>query len=315
MDKPWYNLHMATQQVKNSSGSLTWLDINNPSEEDRALMMKLGNFTITDLEDALRKTQRTKIVKHKEYIYLVMTAPVYDEETRSIEVHEVDLFIGKDFVITVHHGNLPQLSEMIKRCTQIDSYRNRIMENGVEYLVYKIIETVQENTYPMIDYINDELDRLKHEIFGETHRSLISDILHVRQNITDMRTALRSHGSIISHLMKAGKDENVVHIVQQKARFGELIDYANELWGVLESSKEMVEALEDAHDALLSHNLNDTMKTLTSASVILLPASILAGMFGMNVKIPFTTFTQAGTTILLVSMILIAFFWRKGWLR
>lgn len=306
---------MATQQIQNSSGELTWLDIAKPSEEDRAAIMQLGNFSITDIEDAFQKTARSKIVKHKEYIYLVLTAPVYKEETDSVEVREVDIFIGKQFIVTVHHGNLPPLQDMIKRCTQIDTYRNDLMENGVEHLLYKIIDSVQDYTYPMVDHINDELDELKERIFGNNKKSFVQQILQVRQSITDMRTAMRGHSSVISHLMKSGHDEQVLHVVKHKSQFGELIDYSTELWGALESSKEMIEALEDANDALLSHELNDTMQRLTVASVVLLPASIIAGLFGMNIDLPGLHFWHVLGIASIFSGGLLLFFGKRGWLK
>lgn len=306
---------MATQQVQNSSGKLTWLDITKPTEEDRGAMMQLGDFTITDIEDAFQKTARSKIVKHKDYIYMVLTAPVYKDAGGTVEVQEVDLFISKKYVITVHHGTLPPLKDMMSRCTQIDTYRNDLLENGTEHLLYKIIDAIQEYTYPMVDSINDELEELKSGIFSKNKRMLVEQILQVRQNITDMRTAMRGHASVISHLMKSGKDENVLHVVKHKSQFGELIDYATELWGTLESSKEMVEALEDANDALLSHSLNDTMKMLTIVSVVLLPAGILAGLFGMNIPLPELHFWHVVGLITILSGLFLIYFARKGWLK
>lgn len=308
-------MRMATQQISNSSGTLTWLDITKPTEDDRAALMQLGDFAITDVEDALQKTARSKIVKHKDYIYMVLTAPTYKDAAGTVEVVEIDIFIGKKFVITVHHGDIPPVTDMISRCSQIDTYRNDLLENGAEHLLYTIIDSLQDYTYPMVDNINDELDVLKGQIFDKNKKALVEQILQVRQNITDMRTAMRGHTSVISHLMKSGKDETVLHVVKHKAQFGELIDYATELWGTLESSKEMIEALEDANDALLSHALNDTMKMLTIASVVLLPASILSGLFGMNIPLPNLTFWHVVAVILVLSSLLLAFFARKGWLK
>lgn len=306
--------------IKNKKKNLTWIDINNPTVKDRSVIEQLSVFSDSDIADAFRSTTRTKVTKHKDYIVMVMMSPVHDTKKKLQRVRELDILITKDTIVTVHYHPLRWISNMVSACSD-KKYNTLFFSNGIEGVLFSILNGMQEQVYPMIDVINTRLDKLEDELFNsESSRDLVEDIVETRREITDMRRAMRSHADVIAHLIKRDEHENTLKIVKRRSLFGSLIDDANEIWGALESNKEIIEALEDANDALISHGLNDTIKTLTAVSVILLPASLLAGLFGVNAKnMPFighpADFWIIVYCIIFLCTILLIFFWRKGWLK
>lgn len=308
--------------LKNNNQDLQWVDIVRPTHEDRNAVKKLFPFiNDRDISEAWSNTERSKIAKREQYIYLDLLVPIYNHTTRSIEIDEIDFFIGKHFVITVHQGTLPPITGLSTRCQKNDQHRSNLLSSNSEYLFSNLLRHLLDYTSPLIDHINDELDQLKHKIFGnESSRIIVKDILLTRRNITDLRKALRGHSALIAHIIKNDKHEQPLFYLKHHALFNELIDYSNEIWGTLESYKEIIEALEDANESMISHMLNDIMKTLTVFSVILLPASLLASIFGMNAKfIPLAghplDFWFLCVIILCVSATMFGIIWKKHWLK
>lgn len=311
---------MSHSIIQNKKKHLTWIDIMNPNVEDRILIEELGLFSDSDIADVFRSTTRTKVTKHKNYVVMVMMSPVHDTKKKLQRVREIDFLIAKKTIVTVHYHPLKWIQNMVSACEDPE-YNTVFFAGNIEGVLFSILNGMQEQVYPMIDTINTRLDRLEDELFStESSRDLVEDIVQTRRDITDMRRAMRSHADVITHLIKRDEYENTLQIIKRRSLFGSLIDDANEIWGALESNKEIIEALEDANDALISHGLNDTIKTLTAVSVILLPASLLAGLFGVNAKnMPFighpADFWIIVYCIVFLCTVLLIFFWRKGWLK
>ncbi len=313
---------MSIRVLENNNKDLQWIDITKPTHEDRQHLQNLFKFiTERDVSEAWGNTERSKLVKREQYIYLDLLVPLYNKKTRSITIDEIDFFIGKHFVITVHQGTLPPIAGLYERCTKDEHERHRLLESNSEYLLSQLLSKLLEFTYPTIDDINDELDKLKKTIFSDNNnsREIVKDILITRRNITDLRKAMRGHAPIVSHILKHEHHERPVFYIKHHLHFNEIIDYSNEIWEALESYKEIIEALEDANESMVSHTLNDIMKTLTLFSVVLLPASVLAGIFGMNAyRIPLQEhplgFWGLIAIIMGVSGIMFWIIWRK-WLR
>lgn len=312
---------MSYKKITNTATSLQWIDIVDPTKEDKEkIEAEFSVVTTRDVSDSVRKTFRSKIVKREHYLYLVIMVPLYSAKKRSIEIEEIDFFINKHFLIVVHQGTIPSFSELFGKCEKNEGLRKRMVEQGVENLLYELIRSIVENTYPIIDDVNIELEQLKAAIFkGRNTKNVVKESLAVRRNITDMRRAIRGHASVLRHMIKHEKHSQIIDI-KHNAQFEELVDYANEIWGALESDKEMIEALEDANEATISHNLNETIRTLTAFSAILLPGAVIAGIFGMNMQhTPIIghplDFWIVMAIIAVISISLFFIFWKKHWVR
>ncbi|MFC1598029.1 magnesium transporter CorA family protein [Patescibacteria group bacterium] len=313
---------MSMKEVKNKKNKLRWVNLVKPSNKDRQDLKAEFGFHRIDLVDAFRLTYRSKIAKREDYVFLVLMVPAYNRETRAITIHEIDLFIGKNFLVSVHQGKVAPIQKLFVSALKNTKKRADLMNRGVEHLLHQIVKDTLENTYPMIDVTNDELEELKETIFYETAKRnvLVEEILRIRRNITDMRKSLRGHGTVIEHLIKEEKERPSIKLVKSPAQFELLVHEANEIWVSLESNKEMIEALEDANDSMITHGLNSIIKTLTVFSAILLPAAVMAGIFGMNTKnTPLIGHPLDFWIIILIGFILtlglFIVLWRKHWIE
>ncbi|OGY88135.1 MAG: hypothetical protein A2458_02940 [Candidatus Kerfeldbacteria bacterium RIFOXYC2_FULL_38_9] len=308
---------MSYTTILGNKKSWQWLNVIKPDQKDHQTLSKKFQFTADDLDDAFKSTLRSKIVNRGKYIFFVALVPFYDQKTNKVNVSEIDIFMGDDFLITISNGKIEALKTIFAKYQAVKFYSSI---KQVDELFFKIIDTILENIYPLIDTINDTLEKIKQHIFaGNNARATSHNILITRRNITDMRKALRGYGALLNNLTRYAQTSNYAFSPDLK-KFEELAEDAQEIWAVLESHKEMVEALKDSNESLISHNLNAVMKTLTIFSVILLPAGVVAGIFGMNAENipvigkPLDFWILLGI-ICSVSLFLLFIFWRKRWLR
>lgn len=163
------------------------------------------------------------------------------------------------------------------------------------------------------------LKNIEHEIFETAHvRDHLFDIMVTKKNIITLRKILLPQRTVIAtleHKQKRFLPENL------EIYFDDVVDQIEKLWNILETQKEVIESLEDTNESLLSHNINNTMRTLTVFSVIMLPLTFLTGLFGMNVQLPFMDsleniehFWKIIAIMATVSLLMVGIFKLKKWL-
>lgn len=276
---------MSYTEIAKNNKTVRWVDINTHNAPDRVLVEKNFDFLESDIDDAFGDTTRSKIVKRRHYAFLLLTLPVFQKETHSIQIEHIGFFLTPKTLVTVHRRTIPALAELFHSCHTNKKSRDELMGDGVDMLLLEILQQVIEHTYPMIEHVIEEVEELEEIIFsGQYNRKTVEKTLLIKRNITDLRRCMRGHPDTLQHLVK--KHTEIKSVLQDAALFESIIEHAYENWAQLESLKESIDALEDANESLLSHDLNDTMKLLTLLSVLLLPAVVLTGIFGMNTKNP-----------------------------
>jgi len=260
--------------------------------------------------------QRPKVDEYENYLFLVMQFPRFDKEAGRLHAAELDIFIGPDFVITLPNEVVLPLPAMFERAQANPEVREQLMSKGSGYLLYEILDRCVDAGFPMLGQIGRKLRRLEDDIFeGGRSAEIVREISNAKQEIINFRSVIRPQRAVFRALERAKQryltDELDIY-------FDDLTDASERIWDVLENFKEIVEGLESTNESVLSHRLNDAFRVLTAVSVILLPLTLVASIFGMNVHFPGETTPEAFWTILVfMAIILIAmiiYFRRRGWL-
>ncbi len=327
------------ESINSAKGRLTWINIVNAQKKEVDYLRRKYKFNELDLKDAFadKYAQRPKFYVRNGYSFLILQFPVYNNKTRAIEAEEIDFFIGSNYIITLHKNNLPPLVELFKLCSGDSFYREQYF-GSVPSLLYEIISNLQEYCHPIMDHVSLDIKTIEKSIFTGLERKMVTEILYIKRNILAFRKIMQAHKNVIQKLARErmlaapldkGRvllntpDKNragVWNEEKSKIYFNDLIERTKDIWDNLGEQKEMIEALEDTNSSLVSFKLNDIMRTLTIFSVIILPLSFLAGVFGMNTvnSMPFMDHPQGFWLIimimLLVSLLMILFFKRKKWL-
>lgn len=296
-----------------------WVDVESPDQEDLDKLRQEFDFHPLDLEDVVHPTQRSKIDKYKDYFFLILMFPVYNRQTKEIDPTEVDFFVSKDFVVTIHRGDLPPLKDLFQLCQANQSARENTFGDSTDMLLYNVLKKLHLYIYPMLDHVSLDIADIKKQIFAGEEKKMVKQILEIRRNITDFRKIMDAHEATISRLLKKGTG---VYHVDDKYRdyFDDLIDYTKEIWDQLGTFKEAIEALHETNESLISFRLNDVMKILTIFSVVLLPATVITSLFGINARsMPLASHPNGFWAILgitlLASATTLAYIWRRHWTK
>jgi magnesium transporter len=294
---------------------LRWINIERPGPVDRAWLQEHFDFHPLDYEDVFSRNQRPKLDQYDDYVFIVLHFPLFDKDTGRIVTAELDLFLGPDYLITLPNIPLPPLAAMFDRYREKDDLRTEVFTKGSGYLLYKIVDTGVDASFPMLRKTGLKLERLEDDIFEGRSSEIVRDLSEAKQEIINFRKITRPQRAVLRDLERTKQ-----RYLQEELEiyFDDISDAAERIWDTLENYKEVIEGLESTNESVLSHRLNDSFRILTAASVVLLPLTLIASIFGMNVHFPgegegLTFFVIIALMAVLLAG-LVVLFRRRGWL-
>jgi magnesium transporter len=300
-----------------SAGGLTWIHLEAPDAEDANMLAERFGWHPLDVEDILSKRQRPKVDEYHDegYLFAVLHFPVYDKAVQRLNAAELDVFIGSDYLVTLPNVELLPVSRLFRRCQDDEVLRQQIFSKGSGRLLYEVLDDLFDYCFPILDKIGHKLDRIEDEMFAGRAEDVVRDLSNVKQEIISYRKIIKPERSTLRLL-----ERHVERFLPDELEeyFDDIVDAAERIWDLLDNYKEVVEGLESTNESEIARHQNDVLRVLTVFSVILLPLTLISGIFGMNVDFPGFGTTWAFWTIAagMVAVIvgLVAFFRFKRWL-
>ncbi len=299
------------------SSGLRWVNIERPTPLETAWIEEHFDFHALDLEDVLSRNQRPKIDEYPDYLFIVLHFPVFDRQVGRLNAGELDIFVGPDFLVTIPNTPLQPVEYLFERCRQKEDLREQLFSKGTGFLLYRVIDDAFDYCFPMLRKIGNKLDAVEDEIFEGRSEEVVRDISNVKQEIINFRKVIRPQRTVLRDLENL-KSRFLAPELDLELYFDDIGDAHERIWDMLENYKEVVEALDDTNESFISHRVNDILRVLTSISVIVLPLTLIASIWGMNVGVP----GEGDTTdfwIILAAMVallfgMLAYFRKRGWL-
>jgi len=297
-------------------GELTWIDIERPTEQETEYLAQNYPFHPLDLDDCLSRIQRPKIDEYKEYLFLVLHFPVFNIEARVTTPSQVSVFISENYLITLHKGELKPLVKLFKECQIDEESRQENFSQGSGYLLYRVVDRLVDYCLPILNKIGDNIERTEDNIFAssgmpraiEDISLLRRDVISFRRIIWPMRAVI---GSLEPKIRRFTKMDLAVY-------FGDMTDHVDKIWDALDEYKEVIEGLNAAHDSLATNRTNEVMRMLTIIATILLPLTVVASVYGMNIPLPFQNSSYSLVFVLLIWAVIVSgmlyFFRRHHWI-
>jgi magnesium transporter len=296
---------------------LRWVKIERPSQLEWGWLEEHFEFHALDLEDVLSRNQRPKIDEYPDYLFIVLHFPIFDPTVGRLNAGELDMFVGPDFLITIPNQPLQPVEYLFERCRAKEELREQIFSKGSGYLLYRIVDDSFDYCFPMLRKIGNKLDAVEEQIFSGRSEEIVRDISNVKQEIINFRKVIRPQRPVLRDLEQV-KGRFLAPDLDLEIYFDDIVDAHERIWDMLENYKEVVEALEDTNESVISHRVNDILRVLTAISVIILPLTFIASLWGMNVGVPGEGDTEDFYVILAVCLVIgvgmTAYFRRRGWL-
>ena len=298
-----------------SYGPITWVDILHPGDAEIEWLRRNYNFHPLHLEDTLSKIQRPKIDDADDYTFIVMHFPVYSKLVRLTTPSEVDIFVGANFLITAHSGALRPLMRFFKQCQEDPTTRAEAMGRSTGYLLYLIIDKLVDYCFPILNKIDTNIEQVEDEIFEEKVRQTVLQISIIRRDVIAFRRIVKPLIPVIASLER--KSRPFLN-EEMDEYFGSISDHLSKIWDTLEDYKEVIEGLSDTINSLTSNRINEIIKVLTIISVILLPLTLISGIYGMNIPLPASghplAFEIVISFMVFVIVVMLGFFKWKKWI-
>jgi magnesium transporter len=298
-----------------SHEGIQWIHIEEPSALERAWLAEHYDFHPLDLEDVMSRNQRPKIDEYPDYLFIVLHFPIFDKQVGRLNAGELDLFVGPNYIITLPNQPLKPVEYLFERCRTSEETREQYFSKGTGYLLYQIVDQSFDYCFPMLRKIGNKLEQIEEEIFSGHSEEAVRDISNVKQEIINFRKTIRPQRTVLRDLERT-KQRYMREDVE--VYFVDIVDASERIWDMLENYKEVVEALEDTNESVISHRVNDVLRVLTSFSVVVLPLTLVASIFGMNTGVPGEQSIAAFWIIVgvMVGMLvgMIGYFRHRGWL-
>jgi magnesium transporter len=207
------------------------------------------------------------------------------------------------------------VTRLFHRCSENQQLRDQLFSKGSGRLLYEVLDDLFDYCFPILDKIGHKLDSIEDDMFELRAEDVVRDISNVKQEIISYRKIIKPERSTV-RLLERHTERFLPEDLE--LYFDDIVDASERIWDLLDNFKEVVEALEDTNESVISHRQNDVLRVLTVVSVVLLPLTLITGIFGMNVDFPGFGSTAA-FWLIIGSMFglavgLIAFFRGKRWL-
>jgi magnesium transporter len=304
------------------SEGLTWLHLEAPSHEEAQLLAARFGWHPLDVEDVLSRRERPKVDSYTEeesagYLFAVLHFPVYNAAVGRLDAGELDVFLGPDYLVTLPNVELKPVTRLFERCYTNEEFRRNLFKRGSGRLLYELLDDLYDYCFPILDKIGLKLRQIDEEIDEITPRAKerVRDIHKVKQEIISYRKIVRPQRPTLRQL-----ERQIERFLPEELElyFDDIVDASERIWDNLDNYKEVVEALEDTNESLISHQQNDILYVLTIFSVVMLPLTFITGLFGMNVRFPGFGTTQGFIVTLSLMVVVIismlGFFRYKRWL-
>lgn len=260
---------------------LKWIDIIRPTEKEIKMLEDMYDFHELLLEDCMTEHQRSKIDSYEDYSFIVLHLPRYKKELFRLDSEEIDIFIGHDYLVTLHEGELKPLVQLARKCQLQESVRKEYMEEGSALLLYGITKTLFDYCFPMLDKIGNNVNEINRQVFSNRSKSMLETISRTKMQIINYRSVIKPLRPVMITLEKViekylPKDMDLY--------FDDITDKIEKIWDMLENYKEVIESADNTFAALTNHTINSLMRTFTIIQVAILPMTLVSGLFSMNVQ-------------------------------
>jgi magnesium transporter len=300
-----------------SASGLTWVNVVSPDLETATELSSRFGWHPLDVEDIVSTRERPKVDDYDDegYLFVVLHFPAYDKTVQRLDAAELDVFIGPNYLVTIPNRELLPVTRLFGRCEDDDAFMEQLFAKGSGRLLYEVLDDLFDYCFPILDKIGHKLRVVENDMFEGAAEDVVRDLSNVKLEIISYRKVIKPERSTLRVL-----ERRVDKFLPEELElyFDDLVDKAERIWDHLDNYKEVVEALEATNESVISHKQNDVLRILTVVSVILLPLTLISGIFGMNVRFPGEGTHDAFWTVvgvMLATIIgMVGFFRWKRWL-
>ena len=292
-----------------------WVDLHAPTPEEATVLLREFRFHPVAVEDALEDNVHPKVDDYGDYLYVVLHGVLDDKlsDEGSVDMHEVDFFLGKNFVVTHHEQHSRSIEKVWERVRRQPEF----FVGGPDFMFHAVVEQMIDRYMPVIEAFDERIDELEDKVFqGEAGPKVLEQIFGFKRTSLKLRRTVHPQREVIRNL-SVGQYPLISREAQILLR--DVYDHLFTVAELIESYRDLLSGALDAHLSVTSNKMNEVMKTLTIITTVLMPIAVLSGIYGMNFDyMPFTGhwwgFFLVSAVMLSLGGSMVAFVIKRRWL-
>ncbi|MDQ6787298.1 MAG: magnesium/cobalt transporter CorA [Acidobacteriota bacterium] len=297
-----------------SPDNLIWVDMEAPSEADDKILSDVFKFHPLTVEDARETRNAPKVEAFPNYLFFIVHGVKLETNSYNFCTKELDGYLGKNFVVTYHHENFRSIDK-VKQQVRSSAY---VCGRGADYLLHQILDELIDLYIPVVDDFDNAINDIEERIFRSqrSNNAILEEILTLKRSVARLRRVTSKQSNV---LYRISRGEFQLIEDTHLPFYRDVYDHLMRVSDLAESYRDLIGGLLDIQFNVVSNRTNEIVKVLTIFSAIILPLSLIAGIYGMNFDNMPELHTRNGYFVTLAVMASIAFlllfyFWRKGWI-
>lgn len=294
--------------------NLVWVDMEAPTAADEKILADVFHFHPLTIEDATATRNQPKVEAFSGYLFFIVHGVRVETNSRTFATKELDGYLGKNFVVTYHHESFVSIDK-VKRQIRSSAF---VCGRGADYLLHQILDELVDLYIPIVEDFDDAINEIEERIFQSKKASnaILEEILNLKRNIARLR---RITSKQLQVLYQISRGEFPLIEEAHLPFFRDVFDHLQRVSDLADSYRDLIGGLLDIQFSVTSNRTNEVVKVLTIFSAIMLPLSVIAGIYGMNFDYMPELHTENGFYVTLgfmafITAALLFYFWRKGWI-
>jgi magnesium transporter len=310
------DLHEAYEAGRNRNGDghgrFVWIGLKEPSPEEFESVRREFHLHELAVEDAIKAHQRPKIEVYDDTLFVVLKTAHYHDDTETVEIGEILLFVGDGFIVTVRHGTASELHDVRLKSEK----RPDLLRCGPGAVLHAIVDRVVDDYEPVLAGIEDDIEELEEDVFSPSRSNPTERIYKLKREVLEMH---RATAPLVEPLNKLASGYYEVVHEDIHEYFRDVYDHVLRANETVEGFREMLNGVLDANAAQVGVRQNDDMRKISAWVAIAAVPTALAGIYGMNFEhMPELRWTFGYPAALLVMALICFLLWRNfkriGWL-
>jgi magnesium transporter len=309
--------HGRLREVLDDPKAVVWVDIDDRSSaitEIEPLLRDVFHFHPLAIDDALQESHVPKVDDWGSHLYLVFHSVDFDPDTTRIQLHELDLFLGSNYLLTYRTEAMAIVDEL-RRLLERDGAQR--MGMGADHLLYLILDFGVADYLPAIEHLDEVIDEAQDEVFHAPTTQTVQKILRVKQAAVRLHRILIPQREVLNRL---ARDQYPMIDAKDRVYFRDIYDHLVRLHDISETLRDLISGALDTYLSAISNRTNEVMKTLTVVTVLFLPLNFVVGFFGMNffggnIELGELSFPHRALFLAICMTMLLAPWGMYGWAR
>jgi len=289
---------------------LPWFDVPDPNSRELDELAKRFHLHELQIEDCRHRPQRAKTEEYPGYIFSVLKRLLCTQqkgEEFDLTFRDIDVFLGRDFIITVHEGD----SDLI------DRVRKRVEESAqqrVDRVLYLLVDTIVDEYQPVIDALAEETADIEAEVLENPDPAMLRRIFRLKRKLIEFRRTASGMREVVNAMMR--REQGLLGD-DLDPYFRDIYDHLVRTLDLIETYRDLLTGSLDIYLSAVANRTNEVVKVLTVYGTVALPLIVITGFFGMNLKLPWMNDPHgawyATGLMALSSALVLWYFRRKGW--